>query len=117
MVLSSVNTIINRYNKAKNLEINKEADRRRDYKSKVEEDEKNYKAISDLFVEILICYYSYDDFYKYKQRVKRIFEHFQQIFSNYIKEILNNEFSEPKMLLEAIKSKSDETRRDTTTDR
>lgn len=105
-VLSSVNTIINRYNKAKNVEKNKEADRRRQYKNKVEEDEKNYKAISDLFVEILICYYAYDDFFKYKQKIKKIFEHFQQIFISYIKEILNNEFSEPKMLLEAIKSKA-----------
>ena len=105
-VLSSVGTVINRYNKAKNIEINREADRRRDYKAKVEEDEKNYKAISDLFVEILICYYAYDEFYKYKQKIKQIFEHFQLIFSNYIKEILNNEFSEPKMLLEAIKSKT-----------
>ena len=104
-VLSSVGTVINRYNKAKNIEINREADRKRNYKNKVEEDEKNYKAISDLFVELLICYYAYDDFYKYKQKMKQIFEFFQQIFSNYIKEILNNEFSEPKMLLEAIKSR------------
>jgi hypothetical protein len=103
--MSTLGTIINRYNKAKNIELNKEAIRKRQYKNKVEEDEKNYKAISDLFVEILICYYAYDDFFKYKQKIKRIFEYFQQIFMSYIKEILSNEFSEPKMLLEAIKSK------------
>lgn len=105
MAMSAVGSIINNYNKMKNLEINEEADKRRDHKAKVEEDEKNYKAISDLFTEMMICYYAYDDFYQYKKKMKTIIETFQKIFSNYIKEILSNEFAEPKMLLEAIKSK------------
>ena len=106
LAISSVGSIINRYNKIKNQEHNAEAERRREYKKKVEEEEKNYKAISDLFVELMICYYAYDDFHKYKQKIKQIMQIFQTIFFNYIKEILSNEFSEPRMLLEAIKSES-----------
>ena len=71
---------------------------------KVEEDEKNYKAISDLFVEIMICYYSFQNFFRMGRKIIPIIENFQSLFFGYIKDVLSNEFSEPKMLLFAIKS-------------
>ena len=102
--LASVTQFIKEYSKTRNLEINRLADLKRDYQNKVDVDDLNYKAVSDLFVEIVICYYSYFGFDKYKRKFKRIFEEFQNIFSSYVKDIINNEFSESRTILEVIKS-------------
>ena len=101
----NVNTFIKEYYMARNREINTQAEIRRDYRAKVDVEDMNYKAISDLFVEIMICYYSYYGFDKFKQKFKAIFEQFQRIFESYILEVINNEFSDPKTLLEVIRSK------------
>lgn len=104
--LNILTTIINKYNRLKNQEINRIAEQKRDHLMKVEEDEKNYKAISDLFVEIMICYYSFQNFFRMGRKIIPIIENFQSLFFGYIKDVLSNEFSEPKMLLFAIKSMS-----------
>lgn len=102
--LNILTSIVNRYNRLKNMEINRIAEQKRDHMMKVEEDEKNYKAISDLFVEMMICYYSLQNFSKTGRKIIPIIENFQNLFFGYIKDVLSNEFSEPKMLLQAIKS-------------
>lgn len=102
--LQSVNTFIKEYSKMANLEINQYAELKRNYKDRVDPDEINYKALSDLFVEIVICYYSYEGFNNYKRKFKKIFEQFQRRISSYIKDFINNEFVDSKALLEVLKS-------------
>jgi hypothetical protein len=104
--LASVNAFIWEYSKRANLEINQYAELKRNYKDRVDPDDMNYKALSDLFVEIVICYYSYEGFNHYKKKFKKIFEQFQSIISSYIKEYVNNEFVDSKAILDVIKSNS-----------
>lgn len=70
----------------------------------INDDENNYKGISDLFIETMICFYSYNDPFLYKKKFKNIIQCFSNMYSDLMKNIINYEFSDIKLVFQTLQS-------------